>query len=140
MTVFTLCSSTDFIQVLLYQAEKFSISLIEQFKITMDRSRKLPNIAMKRLIRKKYRGHYLSFNEELASTQTHGSMFLDRNRKNLNSKFEINLLKIIDCFIDCHGSVNSDYVSFVINELSYIVFLVVCPDKSLKIKLWFRNT
>ena len=31
-----------------------------------------------------------------------------------NSKYESNLLKIIDGFNDCHGSVNSDYVSFVI--------------------------
>ena len=36
LTVFTLCSNTDSIQVLLHQAEKCSISLVEQFNITYD--------------------------------------------------------------------------------------------------------
>ena len=36
LTVFTLCSNTDSIQVLLRQAEKSSISLNEQFNITYD--------------------------------------------------------------------------------------------------------
>ena len=52
---------------------------------------------------------------ELASTQTLGSPFLERIRKNQNSKYESELLKIIDWFIDCHDSVHSDYVSFVMN-------------------------
>ena len=107
--------NTDFIHVLLHQAEKYSMSLIEQFKITMERSRKDATIAKKRLIRKKYKRHYLSFNEKLASTQTHGSAFLDRIRKVQNSKYESDLLKSFDCFIDCHGSVNSDFVRFVMN-------------------------
>ena len=36
------------------------------------------------------------------------------NSKNSKLKNESDLFKIIDCFIDCHGSVHSDYVSFVI--------------------------
>ena len=36
LTVFTLCSNTDSIQVLLRQAEKCSISLDELFNITYD--------------------------------------------------------------------------------------------------------
>ena len=36
LTVFTLCSNTDSIQVLLRQAEKSSINLDEQFNITYD--------------------------------------------------------------------------------------------------------
>ena len=36
LTVFTLCSSTDSIQVLLRQAEKRSINLDELFNITYD--------------------------------------------------------------------------------------------------------
>ena len=42
------------------------------------------------------------------------SAFLDRIQKIQNSKYEFDLFKIIDCFNDCHGSVHSDYVSFVI--------------------------
>ena len=75
---------------------------------------KMPSIAKKRLIRKKFKRHYLCSNQKLASTQTLGSAFLDRIRKVQNSKYEPDLFKISDCFIDCHGSVHSDYVSFVI--------------------------
>ena len=76
----------------------------------------MPSIAKKRLIRKKFKRHYLCSHQKLASTQTLGSAFLDRIRKIQNSKYEPDLFKIIDCFIDCHGSVHSDYVSFVINN------------------------
>ena len=75
---------------------------------------KMPSIAKKRLIRKKFKRHYLCSNQKLASTQTLASAFLDRIRKIQNSKYEPDLFKIIDCFFDCHGSVHSDYVSFVI--------------------------
>ena len=53
-------------------------------------------------------------NQKLASTQTHASAFLDKSQKIQNPKFESELMKITDCFTDCHGSVRSDYVSFVI--------------------------
>ena len=74
----------------------------------------MPSIAKKRLIRKKFKRHYLCSNQKLASTQTLGSAFLDKIQKIQNSKYEPDWFKIIDCFIDCHGSVHSDYVSFVI--------------------------
>ena len=77
-------------------------------------AKKMPSIAKKRLIRNKFKRHYLCSNQKLASTQYIGSAFLDRIRKIQNSKYESDLFKIIDCFIDCHGSVHSDYVSFVI--------------------------
>ena len=71
----------------------------------------MPSIAKKRLIRKKFKRLFLCSNKKLASPQTLGSAFLHKIQ---NSKYESDLLKIIDCFIDCHGSVHSDYVSFVI--------------------------
>ena len=74
----------------------------------------MTSIAKKRLIRKKFKRHYLCSNQKPASTQTLGSAFLDRIRKIQNSKNKLDLFKIIDCFIDCHGSVHSDCVSFVI--------------------------
>ena len=75
----------------------------------------MPSFAKKPLIRKNSEGLIFCSNQNLASTQTQGSAsFLDRSRKIQNSKYESELLKIIDCFTDCHGSVHSDYVSFVI--------------------------
>ena len=56
----------------------------------------------------------LSLTKKLVSTQAHGSVFLHRNRMVQHSKNESDLLKLFDCFIDCHASVHSAFVSFVI--------------------------
>ena len=76
---------------------------------------KLPSFAKKRLLQKKFKRHYLSSVQKLASTQTLGSAFLERIRKIQNSKYESDLLKIVDCFIDGYGSVKSEHVIFSIN-------------------------
>ena len=47
--------------------------------------------------------------------QTLGSAFLDKIRKVRNSKYESDLFKIIDCFIDGYGSVKSERVNFSIS-------------------------
>ena len=86
----------------------------------MVRSRKKPNIAKKRLLRKKFKRHYLYSNQKPASTQTIGSAFLERIRKVQNSKYEHDLLKMIDCFIDGYGFVNSYHVIFLIKKLLLI--------------------
>ena len=67
---------------------------------------------------------------------TQGSEFLNRIRKVQISKYESDLLKINDCFIDCCDCVKSDYVSFVMKYSIFLqCFLVICNDKSLKTKL-----
>ena len=75
---------------------------------------KRPSVAKKRLLRKKCKLHYLCSNQKLASTQTVGSAILERVRKVQNSKYEHELLKINDCFINGLGFVNSDHVNFSI--------------------------
>ena len=77
---------------------------------------KLPSVAKKRLLRKKFKRHYLSSAQKLASTQTLGSAFLERIRKIQNSKYETDLLKIVDCFIDGFGTVNNERINFSINN------------------------
>ena len=96
---------------------KSSISLVAEFSIIYDgkEQKKTPSVSRKRLVRKKFKKHYLSSNQKLASTQTLGSAFLDRIRKVQNAKSESDLFKIIDCFIDGYGSVNSERFSFSIN-------------------------
>ena len=85
-----------------------------QHNLRWKEAENMPSIAKKRLIRKKFMRHHLFPNQKLASTHTLGSAFLDRIRKVQNSKYESDLFKIIDCFIDCHDSVHSDYLSFVL--------------------------
>ena len=77
---------------------------------------KLPSVAKKRLLRKKLKRHYLSSAQKLASIQTLGSVFLESFRKVQNSKYETDLLKIVDCFIDNYGTVNSERINFSINN------------------------
>ena len=89
-----------------------------QLNLRTKGAEKMPSIAKKRLIRKKFKRHYLCSNQKLASTQTFGSAFLDTIRKIQNLKYESDLFKNIDCFFDCHGSVNGDYVSFVTKKIN----------------------
>ena len=65
---------------------------------------------------KKFERHDLSSAQKLASTQTHGSSFLERIRKVKNSNYETDLLKIVDCFIDGFGTVNSERIIFSISN------------------------
>ena len=70
----------------------------------------MPSFAKKILLCKKFKRHYS--NQKLASTQPIGSAFLERVRKVQNSKYEHDLLKIIDCLVDGYGFVSSDHVIF----------------------------
>ena len=46
------------------------------------------------------------------STQTSGSVFAERIEKAKKIKFELELIKIVDCFLDDHGSYDSNSVCF----------------------------
>ena len=59
-----------------------------------------------------YQGKDLFGKSSKNITQVLGSAFLDRIRKNQISKNESDLFKMIDCFIDGYGSINSERVSF----------------------------
>ena len=86
-----------------------------EFSIVYNGKEQKKHQAYQGLVRKKFKKHYLSSNQKLASTQTLGSAILDRVRKVQNSKYESDLFKIIDCFNDGYGSVNSERVNFSIN-------------------------
>ena len=45
------------------------------------------------------------------STQTSDSVFAERIEKVKETKFELELIKIVDCFLDCHGNYDSNLVS-----------------------------
>ena len=51
------------------------------------------------------------------STQTSGSVFAERTEKVKKTKFELDLIKIVDCFLDVHGSYDSNSVSFKTKSL-----------------------
>ena len=76
----------------------------------------MPSIAKKRLLRKKFKQHFMSALQKNKSTQTSGSVFAERIEKAKKTKFELELIKIVDCFLDGHGSYDSNLVSFKKNH------------------------
>ena len=51
------------------------------------------------------------------STQTSGSVFAERIEKVKKTRFELEPIKIVDCFLDGHGNYDSNLVSFRIKSL-----------------------
>ena len=77
----------------------------------------MPSIAKKRLLRKKFRKHSFSSFEKTKTTQISGSVFAERVEKVKTTKFELDLIKSVDCFLDGHGNYDSNLVSFKIKSL-----------------------
>ena len=67
------------------------------------------SIAKKRLLRKKI--------QKTIPTQTSGSVFADRIEQGKKTKFEVDLIKIVDRFLDGYGNYDSNLVSFKIKSL-----------------------
>ena len=78
---------------------------------------RMPSIAKKRLLRKKFKRHLLSSRQKTISTQTSGSVFAERIEQVKRTKFELDLIKIVDCFLDGYGSYDGNFVSFKIKSL-----------------------
>ena len=77
----------------------------------------MPSIARKRLLRKKYKKQLFSSFQKTKSTQTSGSDFAERNEKVKKTKVELELIKIVDCFLDGHGNFDGNLLSFKIKFL-----------------------
>ena len=75
------------------------------------------SIAKKKLLRKKYKKHLFSSFQKTKTTQTSGSVFAERIGKVKKTKFEFELIKIVDCFLHGHGNFDSNLVSFKIKSL-----------------------
>ena len=100
----------------------------------------MPCVAKKRLLRKKLKRHYLCSNQKLASTQTIGSAFLERVRKKQKSNYALDLLKLIDCFIDGYGFEKSDRVNFLMKIFDNPIIFSHMLTKLLKISKKKKKT
>ena len=78
---------------------------------------RMPNIAKKRLLRKKYKKYLFNSFQKTKTLQTGGSVFAERIEKVKKTKFELDLIKIVDCFLDGHGNYDNNLVSFKIKSL-----------------------
>ena len=73
---------------------------------------RMPSIAKKKLWRKKYKKHLFSSFQKTKTTQTSDSVFAERIEKVKKTKFELELIKTVDCFLDGHGNFDSNLVCF----------------------------
>ena len=65
---------------------------------------RMPSIAKKRLLWKKYIMHLFSSFQKTKATQTSGSVFAERIKKVKKTEIELDFIKIVDCFLDGHGN------------------------------------
>ena len=77
---------------------------------------KLPSVSKKRLGRKKFKRYLLRAEQRNASTQTLGSSYFDRVQKIKNSKYESELIKIVDCLLDGHGIIDNPMLYFEVRK------------------------
>ena len=84
----------------------------------------MPSIAKKTLLWKKFKIHLFSFFLKTKTTQTSGSVFAERIEKIKKNKFELELMKIVHCFLDGHGYYDSNLVPFRIKPLKHTIFLL----------------
>ena len=71
----------------------------------------MPSIAKKRLLREKYKKHWLSSFQKTKSTQTSGTVFADRIEQVRKTKIKSVLIKVVVCFLDGHGNYIKSLVS-----------------------------
>ena len=82
------------------------------------------NNAKTRLLRKKIKQQLLSALQRNKSTRTSGSVFVERIEKVKKTKFEFELIKSVDCFLDGHGNYDSNLVTFKKNLYNKQYFVI----------------
>ena len=77
----------------------------------------MPSIAKKKHFRKKFKKRLFGSFQKTKTTQISGSMFAERIEKVKKTKFELELMKLVDCFLNGHGNYDSNSVSFRLESL-----------------------
>ena len=71
----------------------------------------MPSNTKKRLLRKKFKKHSFRSFQKTKTTQTTGSVFGERIEKVKKTKFELELIKNVECFLEGHGKYDGNLVS-----------------------------
>ena len=83
---------------------------------------RMPSITKKKLERIKYKKLWLSAFQKTKSTQTSVSVFADTTEKVKKTKFELELIKFVDCFLDGLGNYSSNFMSFKMKHCELTFF------------------
>ena len=71
---------------------------------------RIPSTAKKRLLNENFKKQLFSSFQKTKTTQTSGSVFVERSEKVKKTKIDLELIKIVDCFLDGHGNYDSNLV------------------------------
>ena len=111
-------SSTDSVEKLLQRADKCLITCNDQLTLITEKSEWTESRALqKKTPEEKARKIFFSSFQKTETTQTSSSVFAGRIEKVKKTKFDLDLIKIVDCFLDGHGNYDSNLVSFNIKSL-----------------------
>ena len=123
-TVFIPCSITDSAEKSLQRVEMCLTMCRVQSRLTKETEEWTKcEYCKKRLLTKKFKQHFMSALRKNKPTQTSGSVFAERIEKVKKTKFELQLIEIVDCFLDGHGNYDSNLVFFQIKPLQQTIFL-----------------
>ena len=78
---------------------------------------RMPSISKKRLLRKRFKTHLFSSFQKTKTTQISGSVFAENIEKVKKTKFALDLVKLLNCFLAGHGNYDSNLVTFKIKSL-----------------------
>ena len=71
---------------------------------------RMPSIAKKIFLMEKFKNHFFSSFQTTKTTKTSCSVFAERFAKVKKTKFELELIKIVNCVLDGHGNYGSNLV------------------------------
>ena len=116
---FTHCINITFMETLLPKMETFSILYREQCLLIRETREWIECQAFQKrgCNAKNFKKHLLSSMQKTVSTQTNGSVFVQRIERARKTRYEIELFKIVDCFLDGYGNYESSLVCFKIKTL-----------------------
>ena len=77
----------------------------------------MPSIAKKRLLQKKFKKHLFSSFQKTKTTQTSRSEFAERVEQVTKTKLDLELIKLLDVFVDGPGKYDFNLVSFRMKTL-----------------------
>ena len=69
---------------------------------------RMPSIAKKIFLMKKFKNQFFSSFQKTKTTETGGSVFAERIEKVKKTKFELELIKIVNCVLDGHDNYGSN--------------------------------
>ena len=82
----------------------------------------MPSIAKKRLLRKKFKKHLLTSIQKSVAVQAKGPVFVERAEQAKRTKVDLEMMKIIDSYLEGYGSYEYNLVSFR-KKLASILFV-----------------